>query len=410
MAILHPTRTFPALLPRYVSRFSCVGPACPDNCCTGWTVTLDKKTFNAYRQSRHPELKDMFETSLRRQRSQASELNYGRIEMRDGDHACPMMQDGLCGVHKHMDESHLSHTCFTYPRMAANFGGQVQQALQLSCPEAARQALLAPDAFDFIEDRITVREGEMRRVNAHPSLGTELLHEIRIFCLQLMRTEGLELWQRLAVLGVFCEQLSKVGKDNHKIVALMNEAARLVESRAMVDALAGLKPNHRGQAIVFATLWSGKEAPGSTARQRAVIATVASNLGTDAETGVASTDKLVAAYTLGVQRLPEALAATPHLLDHFILNEMFLHMFPFDAADAYESYLQLVSRFGLLRLMLAAQCVPEGSLPGVDALVETVQAFCRRFRHDPNFARRANEALRNEGWDSLDNLYGFLRH
>jgi lysine-N-methylase len=212
------------------------------------------------------------------------------------------------------------------------------------------------------------------------------------------------------VLGVFCEQLSKVGKDNHKIVALMNEAARLVESRAMVDALAGLKPNHRGQAIVFATLWSGKEAPGSTARQRAVIATVASKLGTDAETGVASTDKLVAAYTLGVQRLPEALAATPHLLDHFILNEMFLHMFPFDAADAYESYLQLVSRFGLLRLMLAAQCVPEGPLPGVDALVETVQAFCRRFRHDPNFARRANEALRNEGWDSLDNLYGFLRH
>lgn len=410
MAILHPTRTLPALLPRYVSRFSCTGPACPDNCCTGWTVSLDKKTFNAYRQSRHPELKAAFETSLRRQRSQASDTFYGRIEMTEEDNACPMMKDGLCGVHKHMDESHLSNTCFTYPRVSASFGGEVQQALQLSCPEAARQALLAPDAFDFIEEKITVRPDEMRRVDASASLGKELLHEIRIFSLRLMRAEGLELWQRLALLGVFCEQLSKIGKDNSKIEPLMNEAARLLDSGALVDALSGLKPNHRAQAIVFATLWSGKEAPGRTARQRAVIAAVAENLGTDPATGVASIDKLVEAYTRGVQRLPQALESAPHLLEHYILNEMFLHMFPFDASNAYESYLQLISRYGLLRLMLAARCAPEGPLPGTDTLVETVQIFCRRFRHDASFARRANEALRTEGWDTLDNLYGFLRH
>ncbi len=125
MAILHPTRTHTALLPRYVSRFRCIGSACNDNCCTGWTVTLDKKTFNAYRQSRHPELQEVFGTSLRRQRSGASDSFYGRIEMTEGEIACPIMRDGLCGVHKHMDESHLSHTCFTYPRVSASLGGQV---------------------------------------------------------------------------------------------------------------------------------------------------------------------------------------------------------------------------------------------------------------------------------------------
>ncbi len=408
MAILHPTRTYPALLPRYVSRFRCSGSACPDTCCTGWSVTLDKKTFTAYRQSRHPELKDIFDTSLRRQRSQGSDLNYGRIEMTAGDIACPLMQGGLCGVQKHMDESHLSNTCFTYPRIATSLGGQVQQALQLSCPEAARQALLAPDAFDFIEDRITVRSGELGSVQASGQAGSELLHDVRIFCLQLMRAEGIELWQRLAMLGVFCEQLSKTGPAG--IAPLMDEFARLVESGAMLDALGQLQPNHAAQAIVFATLWSEKEAPGRTARQRAVIDAVAGNLGADPETGVTAIGDLVAAYTRGVQRLPQALAGAPHLLEHYLLNEMFLHVFPFDARDAYESYLQLVSRYGLLRLMLAARCVPEGLLPDADTLVETVQVFCRRFRHDPKFARRASEALRNEGWDSLDKLYGFLRH
>jgi len=412
MAILHPTRTYPALLPRYVSRFQCIGSACTDNCCTGWTVALDKKTFNAYRQSRHPELQGVFGTSLRRQRSGASESFYGRIEMTQEESACPLMRDGLCGVHKHMDESHLSNTCFTYPRVSASLGGQVQQALQLSCPEAARQALLAPDAFDFVEELVTVRSAELRRVDAHASVDANLLHEVRIFCLQLMRLEGAELWQRLAMLGVFCEQLSQVGKAAGAagIAPLLDEFARLVESGGMLEALGDLRPNYEDQAIVFATLWSGKEAPGRTARQRAVIDAVAGNLGADPETGVASIESLVAAYTRGVERLPQALAATPHLLDHYVLNEMFLHLFPFDAADAYESYLQLVSRYGLLRMMLAAQCAGDNPVPDVETLVETVQIFCRRFRHDAGFAKQTNEALRSGGWDSLDKLYGFLRY
>ena len=410
MATLHPTRTYPALLPRYVSRFQCTGSACSDSCCSGWSVTLDKKTFQAYRQSRHPELKKLFDTSLRRQRSQGGELNYGRIEMTAGDIACPMIQGGLCGVQKHMDESHLSNTCFTYPRIATNFGGQVQQALQLSCPEAARQALLAPDAFDFIEDKVTVRSGELKRVEASGPLANELLHEVRIFCLQLMRSAGLQLWQRLAILGVFCEQLSQVVKKNGPaaMLPLMDEFGGLVASGALLDALGDLQPDHASQAIVFATLWSGKEAPGRTPRQRAVIDAVTANLGADPVTGKASIDALVTAYTRGIQRLPQALDATPYLLEHYILNEMFLHVFPFDATDAYESYLQLVSRYGLLRLMLAAQCASNNPLPDAETLVETVQIFCRRFRHDPNFAKQTSEVLRGEGWDSLDKLYGFL--
>ncbi len=257
-----------------------------------------------------------------------------------------------------------------------------------------------------------MRSAEVRRLDAGASVSPELLHDVRIFCLQLMRLEGVELWQRLALLGVFCEQLSQVGKAAGAagIPALLDEFTRLAESGAMLDALGDLRPNHEDQSIVFATLWSGKEAPGRTARQRAVIDAVASNLGADPETGVASIESLVAAYTRGVERLPQALAAAPHLLDHYVLNEMFLHLFPFDAADAYESYLQLVSRYGLLRLMLAAQCAADAPLPGVDTLVETVQIFCRRFRHDQGFAKQTNEALRNGGWDSLDKLYGFLRY
>jgi lysine-N-methylase len=71
--------------------------------------------------------------------------------------------------------------------------------------------------------------------------------------------------------------------------------------------------------------------------------------------------------------------------------------------------LQLVSRFGLVRLMLAAQCNTDGTLPDAAVLVQTVHVFCRRFQHDRTFAQHVNQALKNTGLAALDKMYGFLR-
>lgn len=410
MATLHLTRTIHALTPNYVSRFRCIGAECKDNCCTGWHIGLDKKTFNSYRQSKHPELRAAFDKGLRREPSENGDRLYGRIALSDKDGTCPLMQGGLCGVQKHMDESHLSNTCFTYPRVSADFGGQMQQALQLSCPEAARLALLAPDAFEFTETTVAVRPDDLVVARPREGFPEQLMHDVRIFCLQLMRSQGLELWQRLAMLGVFCERLTALERDSAAAARLIDSFTSLLESGSALDALQGLQPDHEAQALVFATIWGGLAGPAGTAHERAVLASVAANLGADPHTGNAPVADLLAAYATGVRRLPLALEAAPHLLDHYILNEMFTHLFPFGRGSAYDSYLELVSRFGLLRMMLAARCASEGPLPDADALVETVQVFYRRFRHNTGFARRVNDALKNSGWNSLDKLYGFLRH
>jgi lysine-N-methylase len=103
------------------------------------------------------------------------------------------------------------------------------------------------------------------------------------------------------------------------------------------------------------------------------------------------------------------LQAAPHLLENYILNEMFRDLFPFAGATPYDAYLQLVSCFGLLRMILAVQCNTEGALPDADAMVRTVQVYCRCFQHDANFATNVNQALKNSGWSKLEKVYGFLR-
>lgn len=411
MSNLHPTRTVPVLIPRYVSRFSCIGPECEDNCCTGWRVTIDKKTFNAYRQTKDPELVALLAENVKRQRSQASDANYARIELKADTKVCPLMEERLCAVQKKMGESYLSDTCFSYPRYSRNFGGQYEQALWLSCPEAARQALLEADAFEFIEGMATVRVNTVAEVKPKQGIPLELMNEVRIFCLKLMRTEGLELWQKLAVLGVFCESLTNtLAKAGHAALpSLLDGFTAMVEQGLVLDALAEMQSNHSVQALVFSAFWQRKKNATVSAVQNKVFEAVVKGLGADAETGQVTTEQLVDCYSRGVTRLPEALQAAPHLLEHYLLNEMFCDLFPFHGASPYQNYLQLVSRFGLLRLMLAAQCNTNGPLPDAAVLVQTVQVHCRRFQHDVNFAAQVNQVLNNSGWAKLDKVYGFLR-
>lgn len=411
MAILHRTRTLPALLPRYVSRFSCIGPACEDNCCVGWHVAIDKKTFKAYRQSKHPELSASFAQHLKRHTVTSTQLNYASIVLEPVSAQCPFMQERLCSIQQKLDESYLSNTCFSYPRLSNSFGGQHQQALVLSCPEAARQALLAPDAFDFIEGTMTVRPDLLSAIDTKHGLSRELMHDVRLFCLNLIRVKGMEVWQRLALLGVFCESLRNAvaAGEQHTLPALMDGFATVVEQGQLLDALNQLQPNYSAQALVFATLWGSRSFVSTSPTRNQVVNSVARGLGADPETGQVSSEQLIECYRRGVARLPQALQSAPHLLEHYLLNELFLTLFPFDRDDPYESYLQLVSRFGLLRLMLAAQCNTDGPLPDAATLVLTVQAHCRRFQHDPAFAERVKGSLSQSGGTTLDKLYAFLR-
>ncbi|NML18260.1 flagellin lysine-N-methylase [Azohydromonas caseinilytica] len=411
MSELHSARVTTALIPRYVSRFGCIGAACEDNCCTGWAVSIDKKTFKAYRQVKNKELGNSLSENVQRRRSQETNADYARIQLHAETKACPLMRDNLCAVQKNLGESYLSNTCFTYPRVSRKFAGQYELALTLSCPEAARQALLVEDAFEFVEAPVKLRDNVVAEVAPRLGMPLELMNEVRIFCIQLLQTQGLALWEKLAVLGGFCEGLTATLAEsgNAAVPALMEEYVAIVEQGLVGDALAKLQPDYAAQAQIFALLWQFKATATGSAVQKSVSEAVSQGLGANGETGQLGSERLVENYSRGIERLHKALEATPRLLEHYILNEMFLELFPFGGASPYEDYLKLISRFGLLRLMLAAQCNANATLPDAVALSNTVQVYCRRFQHDPNFAQQVSQVLNNSGWGKLEKLYRFLR-
>lgn len=410
MAILHRTKTVSGLTPRYLARFSCIGPACEDTCCVGWQVELDKKTYKAYRQNTDPVLAPLFARNVLRNAHNRGDQDYGSMALTPDTEACTMLENKMCGIQARLGESYLSHICSQYPRISRGLNGQLQQGLQLSCPEAARQALLAPDAFEFDQTTLHMREGVVFTVTNMHGLSAQIIDDVRIFCLNLMRIDGLPLWQRLALLGVFCERLDQMlaAGQQHLVPRLPEEFTALVAQGDVIAELDTMRADHAAQAVVFATLLARKSFVSISAQQTAVNARVQAGLGAGRD-GTVTGAQLVHAYTMGVERLPAALQAAPHLLEHYLLNEIFTVLFPFDRGTPYSNYLQLISRFGVLRFMLAAQCAAEGPLPDAAALVATVQVHCRRFQHSPQFSEEIREAMQAAGWDTLDKLFAFLR-
>jgi lysine-N-methylase len=135
------THSIDALIPEVNSDFQCLGSDCPDTCCSGWQVNIDKDSFFEYKNNTNPELKDLFLNSIQREKN-ATAHRYGTIRLNQKDNSCGFLDQGLCKIQKTLGENALSDTCSGYPRITLQHGDMIQQGLTLSCPEAARRMLL----------------------------------------------------------------------------------------------------------------------------------------------------------------------------------------------------------------------------------------------------------------------------
>jgi lysine-N-methylase len=189
----------------------------------------------------------------------------------------------------------------------------------------------------------------------------------------------------------------------------MADYVAIVENGLARKALADLQPDHAAQARFFARLWQCRAMEKWSVAEKAIFDAVAQGLGVEDETGQVPVQQLIENYGRGIWRLHQALEAAPQLLEHYFLNEVFRTLFPLNASSPYEHYLRLVSRLGLLRLMLAAQCNASATLPDAITLAKTVQVYCKRFQHDAEFEQRVRQALSDSGWDRLEKLYRLLR-
>ena len=141
----------------YYDSFSCLCGACPDTCCAGWDVEIDRESREKYLRMEGP----LGEKACRALQKEDGEWSF-RLE----GGRCPFLMDsGLCELQAALGESALSRTCRLFPRIPADLGGVREVSLSISCPEAAR-LLLEHEAPLSVVSRDTDEPPEMNDIDA----------------------------------------------------------------------------------------------------------------------------------------------------------------------------------------------------------------------------------------------------
>ena len=122
------------IYPLYAKDFICIAGKCPDTCCAGWEIVIDKKFQEIYKADSSPAAKKAV--------SKMYEDDEGDICLKLNNGRCPMLNsDNLCELYIDMGKDALCDVCRIYPRFNKECVNANITGISLSCPEAARLIL-----------------------------------------------------------------------------------------------------------------------------------------------------------------------------------------------------------------------------------------------------------------------------
>lgn len=201
--------------PRYITRFSCIGPRCEDSCCHDWGVVVDQQHYDMLRErmSSDEEREEFLRAVRPIEHKEKTPSAYALMVLQDngkGSRDCSMLSsEGLCKVHGRYGEEYLSDTCASYPRLNMRIGNRGEVVGSTSCPEIARLVLLAEDSTEVVPaDPVTVNRGVLVGVleQNEPENYYKTFYSVRGVLLGLARAKQYPISSRLLFLSFFADK------------------------------------------------------------------------------------------------------------------------------------------------------------------------------------------------------------
>ena len=221
--------------PDFYPAFGCIGPACTDNCCHSWLVTVDKEHYLRYKAVQDPDFQALCARFLARNKKDASTPNNYATMALGPDGRCGFQdEDGGCHIYRVLGPGSLCNTCAIYPRRKNQFlPGVWEYSLNLSCQEAARLACLSgkPVEFQRIRREIDPNDPQDSRqpiMTGSRSGSDPYRQPLRQACLDLMQQRQFPVPERLLNIGLLLRRADRLHREKKQndITAM---AAQLVD-------------------------------------------------------------------------------------------------------------------------------------------------------------------------------------
>lgn len=389
-------------MPDYMESFCCIQGACEDNCCgADWTKHVDRSTYKKLldlETTERPGLeigRHILENPTAR-----SDRDYAMI--RNRDKGCPFeTPDGLCRIHRDLGPSYLPGTCRDYPRHLLGVGrNRLEKAASVSCPEAARKALLRPEGIRIVEVPVSPEQmaSEPCIHRLPEAFSRHPLWEIRDFTLQVLRRRDYRLWERLVALGMFFEKASahyRKGK-NRPIRLLMESYTGMMEEPLLKENLAAIPVRETVQMNLLKKL-TDENLSFKVVSPVFVECFQSFLAGIEYDREKQTIERIGANYA-GAYRehfLP-FITTHEHLLENYLVNHAFMNMFPGRHGDLNTYYVQMALCFAMIKMYMIGMAADHGDAFGKTLALRLIYSFSRNVEHNPDYMRQLHDILRKE--------------
>lgn len=375
--------------PTYAASFRCISSACEDTCCQGWSVPIDRATYEKYRSI--DTLKSHLGSLIVLNTANPTPADHARIPL-TATSTCPFLDpQHLCGIQKQLGPEALSVTCATYPRAISTVAAEREEALNLSCPEAARLTLLDPKLISPIGPSSYAR---LSSAEAQPA--------IREFALSLVADRRYPLWQRMYLLGILARRLETLSgartvadwaEANPTTVAhMLADSARIATLQRLRPMMDDMQPQPAQQLqLVMQLLRIRLSQPPLPARFLECVQDFESGL--RCNTANCEQDILTAYSDASRLYFKPFVEEHPHVLENYVINHIFKNHYPFtnprdrhsdlqqEQPDAEVEHLVLSVHLAVIQTLLVGIAGYYREAFDSTHVIKLVQSFARTFEH-----------------------------
>jgi lysine-N-methylase len=411
------------LRPTYAENFRCLGSDCKENCCKGWSVPVDKAAYEKLQGLPESPLRTLIHASiLLAPKDVKPEDGFGKAGfaklLMNGCSECPMLSaDRLCRIHAECGEQFLPYTCATYPRVVHSVGGYRDTGLTFSCPEAARLVLLDPHLS--VPTALHAALAQSSETGQDKPWLPPHFWAIRDATVNLVKNRAYPLWQRVFLLGIFCQRLDAIaaGKLSRTVPQFLREFEAAV-ARGNLQKMMETQPIDRAAQLDVVLRLSGLMLSRSivTAGFAECIHAFTTGIGNGPG---ATFEKLTAEYTHVHNRYyAPFFARQPYILENYLINTILRCQFPFGPEGMKEGatpsmtreFTQLAAQFALIKGLLIGVAGFHRESFSVEHVLHTAQAAAKHFEHHPEFLDLAYRLLAESGMDGARGISILLRN
>lgn len=397
------------IVPNYLKDFVCDGNKCEDSCCIGdWNIYVDKKHFKELKKVPNNNLKTNIKRYLKLNPNSNKDIDYGILHQDNDSGRCVFLsEDKLCNIQLNLGGNYLCDTCRCYPRYTNNINGTLERALTLSCPIAAKIALLNKDGIDFEE--IIENENSRKIMINDFSFNHEGIYKyidiLRSFNMSIIKNRNYSIEDRLIILGMFYDKLQNMQdeKNYDELPKLILDYISLVESNEFKETLRSMPKLYTIQVELLKEIADERALTIDWNFNKRYIECYKEMVEGLNYTTEKTINEVTETYKeIYLEYYKPYMDEREYILENYLVNYIFIKTFPFVGSESvFDNYVMMVINYSLIKMNLIGISGYQKENFSEEHIIKLIQSFIKVVEHSPEFINHIHKLITDNKFNTL---------